>query len=55
MLKEVYNQVVEELAARIRGFYGQRLVSLCVFGSVARGTMHDSSDIDLLIVADPLP
>ena len=36
-------------------FYGQRLVSLVVFGSVGRGTPRPDSDVDLLVVADPLP
>jgi predicted nucleotidyltransferase len=36
-------------------FYGSRLVSLCVYGSVARGTYTRASDIDLLIVAHSLP
>jgi len=30
-------------------------VSLAVFGSVGRGTPRRDSDVDLLIVADPLP
>lgn len=37
------------------GFYGDRLVSLAVFGSVGRGTPRPDSDIDLLIVAENLP
>lgn len=47
--------MVDSLASQTIGFYGDRLVSLCLFGSVARGTMGYCSDIDLLIVADPLP
>lgn len=35
--------------------YGDRLVSVAVFGSVGRGTPHADSDIDLLIVAHRLP
>ena len=38
-----------------RRHYGDRLVSLAVFGSVGRGTPRRDSDVDLLIVADPLP
>ena len=30
-------------------------MSLCVFGSVATGTMRHDSDIDLLVVCDSLP
>ena len=36
-------------------FYEARLVSLVVFGSVGRGTPRPDSDIDILVVADPLP
>jgi predicted nucleotidyltransferase len=35
--------------------YGERLVSVAVFGSVAKGTMRPDSDIDLLFVVDDLP
>jgi predicted nucleotidyltransferase len=37
-----------------RRHYGDRLVALAVFGSVGRGTMRSNSDIDLLLVVDPL-
>ncbi|MBY0492874.1 MAG: nucleotidyltransferase domain-containing protein [Cyanobacteria bacterium] len=51
----IYGQLIEEAAAACRRHYGARLVSVAVFGSVARGTPSADSDIDLLIVADPLP
>lgn len=35
--------------------YGPRLVALAIFGSWARGAATSSSDLDLLVVADPLP
>lgn len=35
--------------------YGERLVSLAVFGSWARGAATPASDLDLLVVAEPLP
>ncbi len=41
--------------AACRQHYGDRLVSLVVFGSVARGTVTSDSDVDLLIVANGLP
>jgi len=52
---EVTEQVVEKLARKTREFYGNRLVSLAIFGSVARGTARPGSDIDILIIADDLP
>lgn len=35
--------------------YRERLISLAVFGSWARGTATPASDLDLLVVAEPLP
>ena len=50
---------IERLLGRLlvicQSFYGDRLVSLVVFGSVGRGTPRPDSDVDLLVVADPLP
>jgi predicted nucleotidyltransferase len=34
---------------------GERLVSVALFGSVARGTAHEHSDIDLFVVIRDLP
>jgi len=46
---------LEKLRASVKRFYGRRLVSLAVFGSWASGRARPDSDLDLLIVADPLP
>jgi predicted nucleotidyltransferase len=49
----------DELGAAIReaaaATYGPRLVALAIFGSWARGTATSTSDLDLLVIADPLP
>ena len=55
MLKEIYENVVNHLRDAIIECYNKRLISICVFGSVGRGTPGPSSDIDILIVANPLP
>jgi predicted nucleotidyltransferase len=55
MLRETFDQIVAELDTACREHYGERLVSLAIFGSVARGTMRPDSDIDLLLVVDGLP
>ena len=34
---------------------GERLISLVLFGSVARGRARDSSDIDLVVIAEGFP
>jgi len=53
--KKIYADLVEQLVLECRGFYGERLISFCVFGSVGRDSMHYASDIDCLIVAAALP
>lgn len=52
-------QTRDELFAAIReaaiATYGTRLISLAIFGSWARGAATPASDLDLLVVAEPLP
>ena len=55
VLKDVFDRLLDEIVAACESVYGQRLESVVVFGSVARGTMRHDSDIDLLVVAEPLP
>jgi predicted nucleotidyltransferase len=43
------------LAEACRAVYGPRLVSLAVYGSVARGRCRPDSDVDLLVIATDLP
>jgi len=54
-VQEPYRTVLEALLNELKKRFGKRLVSLVVFGSVARGTMKSDSDLDLLIVAQGLP
>jgi len=46
---------VAGLADALRRILGSRLVSIVVYGSVARGEAGRDSDIDLLVVAEGLP
>jgi hypothetical protein len=46
---------VERLVERLRARVGDRLVSLVVYGSRARGTHRADSDLDVLIVVRDLP
>ena len=55
MLKESFEAFLQEILSSLREYYGDRLVSLAVFGSVARGTQRPDSDVDLLVVCDSLP
>jgi predicted nucleotidyltransferase len=45
----------ERYAALLKEHLGDRLVSIVLFGSVARGEAGPNSDLDLLLVAEDLP
>jgi hypothetical protein len=50
-----FRPILSILREEILQVYGERLVSLAVFGSVARGVATPESGLDFLIVADHLP
>ena len=52
---ERLRELAADYARLLREALGERLVSVVLFGSVARGDARASSDIDLLIVARDLP
>ena len=49
----------DELFAAVReatiATYGDRLIAVAIFGSWARGSATPASDLDVLVVAEPLP
>jgi predicted nucleotidyltransferase len=47
--------LLSRLVQACRDQYAERLVSLVLFGSTARGTSGPDSDVDLLIVSEGLP
>ena len=53
--KDIFQSFLKSLEEHTLDFYGERLISLVVFGSVGRGAMRPDSDIDVLIICDPLP
>lgn len=55
MIDAVFEALLDEIVSACRQVYADRLDGVVVFGSVARGTMRSDSDIDLLVVAEPLP
>jgi hypothetical protein len=55
MLREKFRELEGVLLSQLESFYGERLVSVVIFGSVARETQNFSSDIDVLIIANKLP
>ena len=43
-------QILDEIKKKLEEFYGERLKSLILYGSYARGEATDDSDIDLIIL-----
>ena len=54
-LLKIFDKIVKRLLEETKRYYGKRLVSFVVFGSVGRKTPTYESDIDFLIVAEDLP
>jgi predicted nucleotidyltransferase len=54
-LQAEYRRLAEEYAQLVRGFFGNRLTSICFFGSIVRGNTTLESDIDVLVVAESMP
>ncbi|GIW42011.1 MAG: DNA polymerase [Candidatus Binatia bacterium] len=52
---DVLRELARRYAKLLESTLGDRLVSVVLFGSVARGDARENSDIDLLIVARDLP
>lgn len=50
-----FRAVVESLLLGLKELLGENLVSLVLFGSVARGDWKEGSDIDILVAARNLP
>lgn len=55
MIREKYQELLKELLVETVRHYGNRLVTLAVFGSVGRGTQRADSDIDIMLIAEDLP
>jgi uncharacterized protein len=55
MSREPIERFFGVLAEQTAGFYGDRLVSLAVFGSHASGRAQRGSDLDVLIVLSEAP
>ena len=52
---QAFDDLSGDLLAAVRAVYGERLVSLAIFGSVARRIPNPESDLDILVLADRLP
>ncbi len=53
--KERFYELIEKVKDRIIEYYKERLITIALFGSVARDTFRPDSDIDILIIAEALP
>ena len=54
-MREPYKTLIERLIEALKRKYGDKFISLVVFGSVARGEARKDSDVDLLLVIDSIP
>ena len=54
-MQAAYEALLTGVTGACRQHYGDRLRSVAVYGSVARGMPRPDSDVDLLIVAQGLP
>jgi len=54
-MKEPYITLIEKLIEALKRKYGDKFISLVVFGSVARGEARKDSDVDLLLIIDSIP
>lgn len=52
---EDYDKIIVEFVEKSKELFGQNLVSVILYGSVARGTAKEHSDIDLLMIVRGLP
>lgn len=48
----IYRRIAEDFARLLEGELGEQLVSVVLYGSVARGDSQIGSDIDMLVVVD---
>ncbi len=54
-MMDVFEPLLGSLVRETTRVYQDRVISLVLYGSVARGTAGPLSDVDFLLVADPLP
>lgn len=55
MLKKPYQNIPEEVVQALQEGLGDRLISVILFGSQARGDIKPESDWDFLVIAKDLP
>ena len=50
--EETWKKILQEVAEQLRQIYGEQLKAVILYGSVARGTQTEDSDVDLLVLID---
>ena len=55
MNEKMLNKVLDEFLKKCKEKFGDDLISIILFGSYARGTATEYSDVDLLVIAKNLP
>jgi predicted nucleotidyltransferase len=54
LLSPLLAHALENFASRLRARYGDAVVDVRLFGSVARGESHEASDVDVAVVLSHL-
>ncbi len=49
---EKLRKILQEMAELLQGVYGDLLKAIILYGSVARGTQTEDSDVDIMVLAD---
>ena len=55
LIQSPYKELVNELLDKLKIACGDNLISLILYGSIARGDFRKDSDIDLLLIFEKLP
>jgi predicted nucleotidyltransferase len=55
MNEKMLNKVLDEFLQKCKQKFGDDLISIILFGSYARKTATEYSDVDLLVIAENLP
>ena len=49
---EKLRKILQEMAELLQGVYGDLLKAIILYGSVARGTQTEDSDVDIMVLVD---
>ncbi|WAM33029.1 nucleotidyltransferase domain-containing protein [Caldicellulosiruptor morganii] len=49
---EKYQDIINEVVEELKGLYGDKLKKIVLYGSYAKGTQNEESDIDIAVLVD---